>query len=157
LTAVSTLQVTQEWMDLPGEFSSEYQDMIPNIMMWSNGIQTPYPRQWSHLDYPPKFVLGYFHKNSVESMLLARATTPEYAPHALTFVVDFVAVDPRKNLSRSLPVLEKMRNMGIAFQVPIDWGEIKDVYGGELDRLRESLGEDPSFNYWVIQNSGKHH
>jgi len=86
-------------------------------MIWSTGIEYPYPTHWSQTEYPPKFVLGYYKKNVIESILLARGTTPEYAPHALTFVVDFIAIDPNKNISTVLPVLEKMRNIGISFRV----------------------------------------
>jgi len=129
--------------------------MIPKIMIWSTGIEYPYPSHWSVTEYPPKFVLGYYKKNVIESIILARGTTPEYAPHALTFVTDFIAVDPDKNVSKALPVLEKIRNIGIAFRVPIDYTAIKNSYNGEIEILRNSLGDDPSFNYWVMQNSGK--
>eukprot|EP00466_Bigelowiella_natans_P006180 jgi/Bigna1/91318/estExt_fgenesh1_pg.C_960051 len=119
LSQLSTLQVTQEWKDHEGESSSEFKAMLPKIMIWSTGIEYPYPTHWSQTEYPPKFVLGYYKKNVIESILLARGTTPEYAPHALTFVVDFIAIDPNKNISTVLPVLEKMRNIGISFRITL--------------------------------------
>eukprot|EP00467_Chlorarachnion_reptans_P016599 CAMPEP_0114516696 /NCGR_PEP_ID=MMETSP0109-20121206/17471_1 /TAXON_ID=29199 /ORGANISM="Chlorarachnion reptans, Strain CCCM449" /LENGTH=190 /DNA_ID=CAMNT_0001697113 /DNA_START=534 /DNA_END=1106 /DNA_ORIENTATION=- len=155
LSQLSTLQVTQEWEGHNGETSREFKDMLPKIMIWATGIEYPYPSTWSHYEYPPRFVLGYYRNNVIESILLARGTTPEYAPHALTFVVDFIAIDPDKELKLALPVLEKMRTMGITFRVPVDYTSIKEAYDGEIERLRNSLGDDPSFNYWVMQNSGK--
>mmetsp|Transcript_23487 Transcript_23487/g.41559 ORF Transcript_23487/g.41559 Transcript_23487/m.41559 type:complete len:269 (-) Transcript_23487:202-1008(-) len=155
LSQISTLQVTQEWKSLPDN-EEEFEACLPKIMIWSTGIEYPYPTSWTHSVYPPKFVFGYYKNNVIDSILLARGTTPEYAPWALTFVVDHIAVDPRKNISSALPVLDKIRTLGIRFQVPVDWTSVKNAYNGEIDRLRLSLGEDPSFNYWVMQNSGKH-
>jgi len=155
LSQMSTLKVTQQWRDHEGETSEEFQQMLPKIMIWSTGIENPYPKQWSHTEYPPRFVLGRFKNNQIESIMLCRGTSPEYAPHALTFVVDFVAVDPDKQVNTALPLLEKIRTMGIQFKVPIDYSGVKEVYAGEIETLRNSLGDDPSFNYWVMQNSGK--
>jgi len=155
LSQMSTLQVTQQWRGHDGETSVEFQQMLPKIMIWSTGIEYPYPKQWSHTEYPPKFVLGRYKNNEIDSIMLCRGTSPEYAPHALTFVVDFVAVDPEKGVNVALPLLEKIRTMGIQFKVPIDYNAVKDVYAGEIEALRNSLGDDPSFNYWVMQNSGK--